>query len=84
MDERPPRALVVLLLLTAVILSAAVLGSSTESHETEPRSTERPQHALIACIYVDPGTPISTPDFVGMDVVSATKRACDLGLKVEW
>ena len=84
MDERPPRALVVLLLLTAVILSAAVLGSNTESDDARPRVTKRPQHAAIVCRYVSPGTPLSTPDFVGMDVVSVMQRACDLGLKVEW
>ena len=84
MGDHPPRGLTALLLLTAVILSAAVLGSSTEHHDPQPRATRRPQHAAIVCRYVDPGTAITTPDLVGMDVVSAMKRACDLGLRVEW
>jgi hypothetical protein len=85
-DERPPRALILLLLLTAAILSAAVLGSSTEAHDTDVTQgvhVER-EHAIVACVAVDPGTLIAAPDFVGMDVVSAMQQACDRGLKFDW
>ena len=84
MGEGPPRALVVLLLLTAVILSAAVLGSTTEPERSPSRDANRPRGEVFLCAVRGAGTPITTPDFVGKDTVAAVRLACDYGLRVSW